>query len=142
VVVPSPVEAQGPIRSLPLEEAIALAAENNPTYLQQRTDVDVARSAVRSAYGSLTPSANAGLGFGYTAPGELRYQSEGLGNRPEYYSSDYSLRLSYQLSGSTLLQPRLERSRLRATERRVYGAQAQLASEVTRQYPLVLQGRA
>lgn len=138
----TPIAGQTPpVSPLTLDSAIDLALVNNPIYLQQETNLGVARSAVRSAYGSLTPTANLGVGFGYTAPGELRYQSEGLGNRPDYYSSDYSFRLSYQLSGSTLLRPGLERSRMRATERRLYGAQAQLASDVTRQYLLALQER-
>lgn len=136
--LPAASQGAGP---LTLDDAIGIALRSNPTYRQQLTDVNVARSALRSAYGSLIPSLTAGAGFGYTAPGELRYQSQGLGEQPEYYSSDYSLRLAYQINGSTLLQPSLERSRLEATERRVIGQEAQLVSEVTRQYLLVLQSR-
>lgn len=132
---------RGPGGVLTLEDAIDTAIRNNPIYLQQTTDVGVARSALRSAYGSWVPTANASAGLGYTAPGELRYESQGLGNQPETYSSNFRLGLSYQVSGATLLQPSLERSRLRATERRVTGAEAQLASDVTRQYLLVLQAR-
>jgi outer membrane protein len=138
----TPLAAQGSsLVRLSLNEAIALAVEHNPTFQQQRSGLDLARSAVRSAYGSLAPSASAGIGLGYTAPGELRYESQGLGSRPEYYSSDYSLRLSYQVNGSTLLQPGVERSRARATERRLFGIESQLAADVTRQYLAALHAR-
>jgi outer membrane protein len=130
-----------PRGALSLDSAIDLALENNPGYLQQKSEVGVAHSALRSAYGSLVPSASASAGFGYTAPGQLRYQSQELGNQPDFYSSDYGVRLSYQVNGTSLLQPAVERSRLRATERRVEGVQAQLVSEVTRQYLLLLQAR-
>jgi outer membrane protein len=130
-----------PRAALSLDRAIDLALENNPGYLQQKRDVGVAHSAVRSAYGSLLPSASASAGFGYTAPGQLRYQSQELGNQPDFYSSDYGVRLSYQVNGTSLLQPSVERSRLRATERRVEGLEAQLVSDVTRQYLLLLQAR-
>jgi outer membrane protein len=134
-------QAATPLRQLTLAAAIETALANNPTFLQQSNDVGVGRSAVRSAYGSWMPSANASAGVGYTAPGELRYESQGLGNQPETYSSNFRLGVSYQVSGATLLQPSLEKARLEATQRRVSGAEAQLATEVTRQYLLVLQAR-
>ena len=61
-----PAAAQAGVapQTLSLEQAIELARENNPGFLQQRNDVDVARSSVRSAYGSLLPSVNASTGFG------------------------------------------------------------------------------
>lgn len=128
-------------RALSLEEAVQLARENNPAFLQQANAATVQRSALRSAHGSLLPSASASTGFGYTAPGVRRFESVSLADQPEIYSSDYTIGLSYQVSGATLLQPSVERSRLRAAERRVVGAAADLESLVADQYLSVLQAR-
>jgi outer membrane protein len=133
-------QTPAPLR-LSLEQALALARENNPAYLQQRNDVQVARSSVRSAYGELLPSLNASTGLGYTAAGEARFGSVGFGTQPANYSSDYSLSMNLGLSGSSLLQPSVQRSQKRATERRVVGAAASLDQQVTQQYLTVLQSR-
>jgi outer membrane protein len=130
-----------PPATLSLQEAVQLAQEGNPIYLQQRNDLGVARSATRAAFGSLLPTASASTTFGYTAPGELRFQSRVLGTEPEAYFSAYNLGVNYQLSGSTLLQPSAQRSQQRATDRRIGGARASLEAQVTQQYLTVLQGR-
>lgn len=126
---------------LSLQEALAIAKEFNPIYQQQRNDIGVARSQVRAAYGELLPSASAGTGFGYTAAGERRFQSVEFGRQPVYYSSSYDLGISYSLSGSTILQPSVEKSQRRAVERRVVGAESNLDTEVAQQYLTVLQAR-
>ena len=129
------------VSTLSIEEAIRLARDHNPLLQQQRSDLTVARSSVRAAYGSLVPTANASTGFNYTAAGERRFGSVEFANQPDYYGSSYNLSLNYQLSGSTLLQPSVERARERATERRVVGAEASLVSQVSQQYLAVLQAR-
>ncbi|HET7274614.1 MAG TPA: TolC family protein [Longimicrobiaceae bacterium] len=128
--------------TLSLEEALQLARDNNPAYLQQRNDLGVAKWSVRSAYGALLPSASAGAGFGYTASGAPRFGSVEFERQPENYSSSYSLGLNYRLSGATLLQPSVERARAKATERRVVGTESQLVAQVTQQYLSTLQARA
>ena len=139
----APAAAQQPASpaQLSLEQAIAMARENNPLYLQQRNDVDVARSSVRAAYGGLLPSVSASTGFGYTAEGEARFGSVGFGAQPETYSSDYSLGMNLSVNGATILQPSLERSQREAVERRVEGAEANLDLQVSQQYLTVLQSR-
>jgi outer membrane protein len=127
--------------TLSLEQALGLAEENSPLFLQQRNNAEVARSSVRAAYGSLLPTANVSSGFGYTASGERRFGSVEFGRQPDYYSSEFALGMSYQLSGSTLLLPSVARSSRRATERQVAGAAANLEAEVTQQYLSVLQAR-
>ncbi|MBW3629757.1 MAG: TolC family protein [Gemmatimonadetes bacterium] len=127
--------------TLSLEQALALAKENNPAFLQQRNDVDVARSSVRSAYGNLLPTLDASTGYGYTAAGEARFGSVGFGAQPEVYSSSYALSMNMSVDGATLLQPSVQRSQKRATERRVEGAAAGLEAQVSQQYLSVLQAR-
>lgn len=136
-----PVLAQVPEQELTLREALVLARENNPAFLQQRNDLDVANSSVRAAYGGLLPSANASTSFGYTAAGELRLQTRTFGEEPESYFSAYNLGLAYQLNGRTLLEPSVQRAQRAATERRISGAGANLDYQVTQQYLDVLRAR-
>jgi outer membrane protein len=142
VLIPGALSAQAtPPQTLSIEQAVQLARENNPAFLQQENDIDVARSSVRAAVGDLLPSANLSNGYGYTAGGERRAGSVVLAQQPAYYSGDYSLGLNYQLSGSTLLAPSVQRSQKRATERRVAGSGANLDAQVSQQYLTVLQNR-
>ncbi|HEY5219390.1 MAG TPA: TolC family protein, partial [Gemmatimonadaceae bacterium] len=56
---PAPV---GP--GLSLEQAIALARQNNPTYLGTVTNRRIADAAVRAAYGAFLPSISSSFGAG------------------------------------------------------------------------------
>jgi outer membrane protein len=142
LLVPSALFAQGtPPTSLSIEQAVQLARENNPTFLQQKNNVDVSRSAVRAAVGGLLPTANISNGYGYTAGGTRRAESVVLAQQPGYYSGDYSLGVNYRLSGSSILEPSLQRSQKRAVERQVAGSAADLAGRVSQQYLTVLQAR-
>lgn len=144
LLVPAGAAAQtsaSPPAALSLPEALALAHDNNPDFLQQRNDLEVAEWAVRAANGGLLPSANLNTNFGYTAAGEQRFGSVEFPEQPAAWSSSYGLNLSYQLSGSTLLQPKVQKAQLRATERRITGAAANLNAQVTQQYLAVLQAQ-
>ena len=145
-LAPAPVASQQTppqpvVDALSLAQAVRLAKENNPLFLQQRNDIGVARSQVRTAIGGLLPSANASTSYSYTAPGELRFGTQVLSTEPESYASSYSLGLQYQLDGNALLQPSVQRSQLNATVRRVSGAEALLEAQVKQQYLTVLQAR-
>lgn len=124
-----------------MDQAIRIARENNPTYLQQTNDVGVARSSVRAAYGSLLPRLSVSNSYGYTAQGEARFGTVEFGAQPESYSSSYSANMNLSLDGSTLLQPSVQRAQRRATERSVEGAGASLDAQVAQQYLTVLQSR-
>ena len=126
---------------LTLPEAVARALENSPEFLQQRNNMDAARWSVRVAALDFLPKANASTSLGYTAAGERRFGSVGFGSQPDYYSSDYNVGLSLDLSGAKLLQPAVSRSRYRATERQIEGAAANLEATVTQQYLAVLQAQ-
>lgn len=142
ILSPGRLAAQdAPPDSLSLEQAVQLARENNPAYLKQTNDVGVARSQVRAAVGGLLPSANISNGYGYTAGGVRRAESVVLAQQPSYYSADYSLGLSYRLSGQSILAPSVSRSQQRVVERQVAGAGANLDAQVAQQYLTVLQDR-
>jgi outer membrane protein len=125
--------------ALTLDEAVAIARENNPEMLAQRNDAVTASAAVRQARAEFLPSATASTGVGYTAPGVQRFGSEVFGERPEYYSSNWNLSLQYQMSGAKLLQPRIARAQQDAAESRIAGYQAGLESQVAQQYLTALQ---
>lgn len=126
---------------LSLEQAVELARTNNPTLLQQQNDLLPARAAVRAAYGDLLlPTANASAGLGYTAAGERRFGTVAIAQQqPAIYSSSYNLGLQYDISGTELLQPTVNRAQVRATERQISEVGATVVAEVTRRYLAVLQ---
>jgi outer membrane protein len=64
-----------------------------------------------------------------------------LAQQPAYYSADYSLGVSYRLSGQSILAPSVSRSQQRVVERQVAGAGANLDAQVAQQYLTVLQDR-
>jgi outer membrane protein len=133
-------EAQS-VQALTLGDAIRMAWENNPEFQSQRNQLRSAEWAVRSAYGSLTPSINASTNLGYTATGERRLDSVVLDDQPAMYSSRYSLGMSLQVNGSTILAPRVARAQERAVMEQVEGAGASLAADVTQRYLTVLEAR-
>lgn len=143
ILFAAPTHAQDTVNVAPLslEEAIDLARQNNPAYLQQRNDLGVARWSVRSAYGGLLPSASVGAGFGYTASGAPRFGSVEFERQPEQYYSSYNLGMDLRLSGASLLQPSVERARSNAIEMRIEGTESQLVAQVTQQYLTTLQAR-
>ncbi|MEX2582877.1 MAG: TolC family protein [Gemmatimonadota bacterium] len=139
---PQLVEAQTPPGRLSLGEAISLARENNPEYLTQRTQIRSAEWGVRAAYGSLLPTITSSTGFGYTAPGERRFDSVVLDRQPAQLSSQYRLGLSLSLDGQTLLGPSVAKAQELAAAETVEGAAANLEADVTQRYIAVLEAQA
>ncbi|HEU4881506.1 MAG TPA: TolC family protein [Longimicrobium sp.] len=134
---PPPPPPTGPV--LTLQQAVAAARENNPDMQAQRNDTRSTQAAIRNARADFLPSASASAGFGYTAPGVQRFGSEVFGERPEYYDSNWRLGLSYDVSGTKLLQPRLARAQHQAAESRIAGYEADLVMQVQQQYLTALQ---
>jgi outer membrane protein len=141
------LSAQQPPRSgLTVEEAIDLARKNNPDFLAQKNDINVAEWGVREAYGQLMPSALASTSFAYQASGPARFgiftgADLGVASNPEYYSSSYNLGVNYSLSGSSLLAPGRAKADRRATEAGISASQFQLDAFVTQQYLAVLRAQ-
>jgi outer membrane protein len=136
--LPAVVHAQQPA-TLTLEEAIALARRHNPDYLATANDIGLADWAVRDAYGSLLPGASASTSLGYQAAGQPRFgnftgDDLGVGRTTDYYSSSYSLGMSYRLSGASVMAPRQARSQRDATLASIDAAAFNLTANVTRTY--------
>ncbi|HEX6307656.1 MAG TPA: TolC family protein [Longimicrobiales bacterium] len=140
------VNAQQAPATLSLEEAVQLARRYSPAYRQQVNDEAVADWNVRAAYGALVPSVTASAGIDWQAGGTPRFGSFsgaeiGLSKRPDYLFSDYSLRVSWTMSGGTLFRMSQERAARKATDARVDAAGYTLESDIARQYLAALRGR-
>ena len=127
---------------LSLEDAIRLAKEQNPAFLVVRNGASDADWAVRSAYGSLFPSASVGSTVSWQGAGEQRFGSVTLAeDLPSYYLSSYNVGISYQLSGAALLAPSAAHARQQAVAAHISAAEVDLVATVTRAYLEVLRQR-
>lgn len=142
LAIPASLAAQVAPDPLTLEEAIALARENNPGYLSQASQIGAAEWGVRSAYASLLPTLSTSTGLGYTATGERRFDSVVLERQPAQLSSRYNIGLNLTLNGSTLLAPSVARANARAVEETADGAASTLEADVTQRYVTVLESLA
>ena len=141
----SPAGAQQPAAPLTLQDALALAASNNPGFRMQQNDVGVARWGVREAYASFIPRVTVGGGAQYVAAGTQRFgiftgDDIGAGST-DYYLSDYFLRLDFALSGRTIFQAGRARAERTAAEATLDAARFTLATAVTNQYLLTLRAQ-
>ncbi len=141
-----PAVAQEAPATLSLEDAIALARENNPDYQARLNDEGVADWGVRAAYGSLLPSASVSGGLSYQGGGQARiggYTTSdiGLGTTPAYYYSSYSVGVSLALSGADLYRLKQQRQSRAAVVAGLEAAGLTLESQVTQQYLAALRAR-
>ncbi|MBR9990908.1 MAG: TolC family protein [Gemmatimonadetes bacterium] len=146
VMAAAEVEAQSAPATMSLDEAVQLARRYSPGYLQQTNDEAVADWNVRAAYGSLLPSlvVSSSLdwrGGGTPRFGQLSGEELGLGSTPDYLFSDYSIRLSWTVSGGTFFRMAQQRAAREATTARIEAAGYSLESDVTRQYLSALRAR-
>ncbi|MBI4502388.1 MAG: TolC family protein [Gemmatimonadetes bacterium] len=126
-------------QSLSLDDAVELAVRFNPGYRQFINDRGPARWAVRNAYGDFLPSVSASGGLGYSGSGAQTFAAQQFVQPSGTISSSYSLGLNWQLSGSTLMQPRLRKAQLNAAEAAEAGSRIGLRSLVAQQYLTVRQ---
>jgi outer membrane protein TolC len=126
-------------QKLSLDEAVELANRFNPTLRQVLNDRTPAKWNVRNAYGFLIPSVTASGGVGYSGSGSQTFAAQQFDQPSALLNSNYSLGVSWQLSGSTLLQPGLRKAQLNAAEASADGGRVNLRSVVTQQYLTVLQ---
>jgi len=137
-----PAEAQTPEAvppELTLERAVELARRHSPTFLQTRNDVRVADWDVRQAWARLLPSASASSSVSWQGAGEQRFGSLtlgdlGFGGQPSYYFSNYNLGLNWDLSWSSLMEPRRARVQREAVAASVDQGSAELVARVTNAY--------
>jgi outer membrane protein len=129
-------------KTLTLDEAIAIALQNNPAYLQAVNSERSADAGVRSAYGSLLPTSSASFNTRYSKSGAQFFNGVALSNSSNTVSSSYSLGVNYNINASSLLAPRSARANRDAAEADIRGSAEALRAAVTQQYLFVLQAEA
>jgi outer membrane protein len=128
--------------TLSLADALRIAREHNPNYLQAVNNRGPAAWANRNAWASLLiPQANAQGSMSYSGTGSQRFLSSNFSQTFATVSSSYFIGLDWQLSGATLSAPGLRKAQLTAADADIDGALATLQSGVTQQYLTVLQSR-
>ncbi|MGH7717669.1 MAG: TolC family protein, partial [Gemmatimonadaceae bacterium] len=132
--------AAGPVLSI--DEAIALAARNNPAHLQLVNSRRTAAAAKRSAYGAFLPSAEAAFSGEYRKGGEQPINGVTFSTGSDIYQSSYWLGLSYNVNGAMFLNPRLQSANVNAVEADIVGSQETLRATVSQLYLTVLQSQA
>lgn len=136
----APVLAQSPVpASLTLEDALRLAKQNNPLYLQSLNGRRRAEHAVRNAYGAFLPSANTNFGTSYRQGKPQFFAGVQFGSNSDIMSSSWGLNFNANLSANTFANLRRSQSNEDAADTDVTDAENALVAGVTQQYLFVLQ---
>ncbi|HET7631492.1 MAG TPA: TolC family protein [Gemmatimonadaceae bacterium] len=131
-----------PETSISLEQAIALARQNNPNYLGTLTGRRTADAAVRAAYGAFLPSLSSSFGASYQAAGSQVFQGLTFTGSSDAVTSRYNLGVSYSLSAASFMNPKLQKANRAATEANIVGQAEALRAGVTGAYLDALAARA
>ncbi|MGZ8470450.1 MAG: TolC family protein, partial [Gemmatirosa sp.] len=143
--IPTALAAQtpGPTASvgatLSLDEAIALARQNNPTFQQSLNNRRRAGAQVRSAYGSLLPNLQTNFSTQYREGRQQFFAGQAFGAQADQLNSSVSLGADVSYNVAAFTAPRLQRANQEAVEADITGATQQLRTNVTQQYLLALQ---
>lgn len=131
-----------PRSTLTLDEAIAIARQNNPLYLTTANERKSADAQVRQAYGALLPSSNAQFYSAYQQGGDIFVNGGSLAVGSDQLQSQYFLGLNYRINAGTLVQPRAARANRTAADADITGAAETMRSTVTQQYITALRAEA
>lgn len=139
----TPGGAQEPARTtLSLAEALEIAAKNNPAYQQALLGRNRAQAGLRSAYGSILPSADASYSVGFREGREQNFGGVSFGATSDLLSSSWNLSANSRLSWNTFNQIARANASLDAADADVVAARFLLSSQVTQQFLLALQTQA
>ncbi len=138
----SPLVAQTPTvvgATLTIDEAIDIARRNNPAFQQQLNARHRAGAALRSAYGGLIPSVDAGFGSSYREGRPQVFGGVAFGANSDVVTSTYSVNFSAAYSLASLLNPRQQSLTVDAVDADVAFRELTLRQRVTEQYLLAQQ---
>src|SRR6185295_1552958 len=121
-------------QKLSLAEAVSLANQGNPGYLQTLNNHAPAAWGVRNAFASLLPSLSVSGSLGYSGSGSQTFLSTTFAQPSGTVSSNYSLALNWQFSGNTLMNPSVRKAQLNATDAQITGAKINLRTQIEVQY--------
>jgi outer membrane protein len=129
--------------TLTLDDAIAMARQNNPLYLQTANERRSADAQVHLAYGALLPSSNAQFYSAYQQGGDVFLQGVSIpGGGSDQLQSQYYLGLNYRINAGTLVQPRAARANRVAADADISGVAETMRSLVEQQYITALRAEA
>jgi len=128
------------ITTLTLDEAVQIAAQNNPTFLRTANLTRSADAQVRSAMGALLPTSGASFSANYQQGGSNVVQGTEI-KGPDTYSTAYNFSLNYFLNMGTLAAPSAAKANRAATLANVDGARATLRGQVLQAYLNAVQSR-
>ncbi len=129
-------------RQLSLTDAINLARQHSPAYLQTLNDEGPAAANVRSAYGALLPSISSSAGVRYSRSGRQTIANQIFSQGSSTIGSDYNISASLGLSYGKLLAPSQQKALQQVTEENIASAGVNLVYDVTTQYLAVLRAQA
>jgi len=127
--------------ALTLEEAIAIAQQNNTQYLTIKNTVRSADANLKQTNGSLLPTLSANARTNYTAGGQ-QVQFDRTVQTNATYNNAYGANLNYQVNAGVLYAPRAARANRAAAQADVTNAAELLRANVTQQYITALQQQA
>lgn len=140
----APLGAQAPSQvphQLSLAQALDLARQNNPTYLQAQTNEAPAAEAVKQANWAVFPTISANTGVGYIGAGSQTFGNTVFATSPTV-SSNYGFNAQLQLGTRVFLTPSIAKAQQQSTEFNVAAAGVTLTSTVTAAYLNVLRADA
>src|SRR5215469_316397 len=130
------------VQVLTLRDALRIAHQNNPTFLQRIAAASLASASLRTAYGQLLPQLSASLFGAYGGSGQTVVSGSFLGAGSNYLESQYQVGLNYTLNAGTMLTPAFGRANRNAAEADVAGQAEVLESTVAQQYVTVVEDQA
>lgn len=131
-----------PTNTLTLDQALEIAAKNNPAYQQALLGRNRAQAQVRAAYGTLLPNADASGSLAFREGRPQNFGGISLGASSDIVSSNWNLSANSRLSWNTFNQIRRANAALDAADADVAAAQFQLSAQVQQQFLLALQTQA
>ncbi|MDH4131437.1 MAG: TolC family protein [Gemmatimonadota bacterium] len=130
----APQGQEAPVVTLGLEEALAQARNYNPEYRQQLNNLSTANTQVRSAYGSLLPGASVSAGMDYTGSGQTNFGQGFTRSTSAVVGSSYSAGFYWDIDGTRLLAPSIEKSNREAVSQEISSEEARLRFLISDQY--------
>jgi outer membrane protein len=131
-----------PASSLTLEQALEIAAKNNPAYQQALLGRNRAQAQLRAAYGTMLPFIDASGGFGFREGRPQNFGGVSFGASSDIVSSSWNLSANSRLSWNTFNNIKRANANLEATEADVSAARFLLNANVQQQFLLALQTQA
>ncbi|MBX9928467.1 MAG: TolC family protein [Gemmatimonadaceae bacterium] len=128
--------------TLTLDEALATARANNPTYLQAQNARTRATAGLRAAYGAFLPGADASLGSGLRQGRQQFFGGVAFGATSDVMSSNWGLNFSARYSAATVYNLKRAKASVDAAESDISAAEQRLRNDVTQIFLASMQAKA